>query len=76
MVWGYISTCDAGNLHIWKESITTERHIYVQVLEQHVLQSRQHPERPWIFHISLRQCYYTTYFIHYNSMALIDESRC
>jgi len=44
-VWGSISAYGTGNLHIWKGSINSER--YVQVLEQHMLQSFS--GKAWIF---------------------------
>ncbi len=39
MVWGCMSACGTGSLHIWKGTINAER--YIQVLEQHVLPSRR-----------------------------------
>ncbi len=39
MVWGCMSACGMGSLHIWKDTINTER--YFQVLEQHMLPSRR-----------------------------------
>ncbi len=36
MVWGCMSVCGMGSLHIWKGTINAER--YIQVLEQHMLQ--------------------------------------
>uniref|UniRef100_A0A9J8ACE9 Transposase Tc1-like domain-containing protein n=1 Tax=Cyprinus carpio carpio TaxID=630221 RepID=A0A9J8ACE9_CYPCA len=33
MVWGCMSACGMGSLHIWKGTINAER--YIQVLEQH-----------------------------------------
>ena len=49
MVWGCISAYNMVSLHIWKGTINAER--YIQVLEQHLLASRQHlfPGRPCIF---------------------------
>ncbi len=38
MVWGCMSACGMGSLHIWKGTINAER--YIQVLEQHMLPSR------------------------------------
>ncbi len=35
MVWGCMSACGMGSLHIWKGTINAER--YIQVLEQHML---------------------------------------
>uniref|UniRef100_A0A8C1MEZ4 tRNA-specific adenosine deaminase 1 n=1 Tax=Cyprinus carpio TaxID=7962 RepID=A0A8C1MEZ4_CYPCA len=34
MVWGCMSACGMGSLHIWKGTINAER--YIQVLEQHI----------------------------------------
>ncbi|KAK3536187.1 hypothetical protein QTP70_035034, partial [Hemibagrus guttatus] len=42
MVWGCMSACGMGSLHIWKGTINAER--YIQVLEQHLLPSRR-PEQ-------------------------------
>ncbi len=39
MVWGCMSACGMGSLHIWKGTINVER--YIQVLEQHMLPSRR-----------------------------------
>ncbi len=39
MVWGCMSVCDMGSLHILKGTINAER--YIQVLEQHMLPSRR-----------------------------------
>uniref|UniRef100_A0A9J8BUB0 Tc1-like transposase DDE domain-containing protein n=1 Tax=Cyprinus carpio carpio TaxID=630221 RepID=A0A9J8BUB0_CYPCA len=39
MVWGCISACGMGSLHIWKGTINAET--YIQVLEQHMLLSRR-----------------------------------
>ncbi len=39
MVWGCMSACGMGSLHIWKGTINAER--YIQVLEQHMLPSRR-----------------------------------
>ncbi len=39
MVWGCMSVCGMGSLHIWKGTINAER--YIQVLEQHMLPSRR-----------------------------------
>ncbi len=39
MVWGCMSACDMGSLHIWKGTINAER--YIQVLKQHMLPSRR-----------------------------------
>ncbi len=49
MVWGCMSACGMGSLHIWKGTINTER--YIQVLEQHMLPSRRRlfQGRPCIF---------------------------
>ncbi len=49
MVWGCMSACGMGSLHIWKGTINAER--YIQVLEQHMLPSRHHlfQGRPFIF---------------------------
>ncbi len=49
MVWGCMSACGMGNLHIWKGTINAER--YIQVLEQHMLPSRRRlfQGRPCIF---------------------------
>uniref|UniRef100_A0A8C1ZAB2 Tc1-like transposase DDE domain-containing protein n=1 Tax=Cyprinus carpio TaxID=7962 RepID=A0A8C1ZAB2_CYPCA len=49
MVWGCMSACGMGSLHIWKGSINAER--YIQVLEQHMLLSRRRlfQGRPSIF---------------------------
>ncbi len=49
MVWGCMSACGMGSLHIWKGTINAER--YIQVLEQHMLPSRHHlfQGRPCIF---------------------------
>ncbi len=49
MVWGCISACGMGSLHIWKGRINAER--YIQVLEQHMLPSRRRlfQGRPCIF---------------------------
>ncbi len=49
MVWGCMSVCGMGNLHIWKGTINAER--YIQVLEQHMLPSRRRlfQGRPCIF---------------------------
>ncbi len=49
MVWGCMSACGMGSLHIWKGTINAER--YIQVLEQHMLPSRRHlfQGRPCIF---------------------------
>ncbi len=49
MVWGCMSACGMGSLHIWKGTINAER--YIQVLEQHMLQSRRRlfQGRPCIF---------------------------
>lgn len=49
MVWGCISACGMGSLHIWKDTINAER--YIQVLEQHMLPSRRRlfQGRPCIF---------------------------
>ncbi len=49
MVWGCMSACGMGSLHIWKGTINAERHI--QVLEQHMIPSRCHlfQGRPFIF---------------------------
>ncbi len=38
MVWGCMSACGMGSLHIWKGTINAER--YIRVLEQHMLPSR------------------------------------
>ncbi len=48
MVWGCMSACGMGSLHIWK-GINAER--YIQVLEQHMLPSRRRlfQGRPCIF---------------------------
>ena len=35
MVWGCMSACGMGSLHVWKGTINAENH--VQVLEQHML---------------------------------------
>ncbi len=49
MVWGCMSACGMGSLHIWKGTINPER--YIQVLEQHMLPSRRRlfQGRPCIF---------------------------
>ncbi len=49
MVWGCMSACGMGSLHIWKGTINAER--YIQVLEQHTLPSRHRlfQGRPCIF---------------------------
>ncbi len=49
MVWGCMSVCGMGSLHIWKGTINAER--YIQVLEQHMLPSRRRlfQGRPCIF---------------------------
>uniref|UniRef100_A0A8C1MQE8 Transposase Tc1-like domain-containing protein n=1 Tax=Cyprinus carpio TaxID=7962 RepID=A0A8C1MQE8_CYPCA len=48
MVWGCMSACGMGSLHIWKGTINAER--YIQVLEQHMLPSRHlFQGRPCIF---------------------------
>ncbi len=49
MVWGCMSACGMGSLHIWKGTINAER--YIQVLEQHMLPSRRRlfQGRPYIF---------------------------
>ncbi len=49
MVWGCMSACGMGSLHIWKGTINAERNI--QVLEQHMLPSRRRlfQGRPCIF---------------------------
>ncbi len=49
MVWGCMSACGMGSLHIWKSTINAER--YIQVLEQHMLPSRRRlfQGRPCIF---------------------------
>ncbi|KAK3521044.1 hypothetical protein QTP86_015585, partial [Hemibagrus guttatus] len=49
MVWGCMSACGMGSLHIWKGTINAER--YIQVLEQHMLPSRCRlfQGRPFIF---------------------------
>ncbi len=49
MVWGCMSACGMGSLHIWKGTINAER--YIQVLEQHMLPSRRRlfMGRPCIF---------------------------
>uniref|UniRef100_A0A8C1DR28 Tc1-like transposase DDE domain-containing protein n=1 Tax=Cyprinus carpio carpio TaxID=630221 RepID=A0A8C1DR28_CYPCA len=49
MVWGFMSACGMGSLHIWKGTINAER--YIQVLEQHMLPSRHRlfQGRPCIF---------------------------
>uniref|UniRef100_A0A8C1CAG7 Tc1-like transposase DDE domain-containing protein n=1 Tax=Cyprinus carpio carpio TaxID=630221 RepID=A0A8C1CAG7_CYPCA len=49
MVWGCMSACGMGSLHIWKGTINAER--YIQVLEQHILPSRRRlfQGRPCIF---------------------------
>uniref|UniRef100_A0A9J7X4R8 Transposase n=1 Tax=Cyprinus carpio carpio TaxID=630221 RepID=A0A9J7X4R8_CYPCA len=49
MVWGCMSACGMGSLHIWKGTINAER--YIQVLEQHMLLSRRRlfQGRPCIF---------------------------
>uniref|UniRef100_A0A8C2KV30 Tc1-like transposase DDE domain-containing protein n=1 Tax=Cyprinus carpio TaxID=7962 RepID=A0A8C2KV30_CYPCA len=39
MVWGCMSACGMGSLHIWKGTINAER--YIQVLEQQMLPSRR-----------------------------------
>ncbi len=48
-VWGCMSACGMGSLHIWKGTINAER--YIQVLEQHMLPSRRRlfQGRPCIF---------------------------
>ncbi len=38
-IWGCMSACGMGSLHIWKGTINAER--YIQVLEQHMLPSRR-----------------------------------
>uniref|UniRef100_A0A9J8BED6 Tc1-like transposase DDE domain-containing protein n=1 Tax=Cyprinus carpio carpio TaxID=630221 RepID=A0A9J8BED6_CYPCA len=55
MVWGCISACGMGSLHIWKGTINAER--YIQILEQHMLPSRRRlfQGRPCIFqHVNAR----------------------
>ncbi len=49
MVWGCMSACGMGSLHIWKGTINAER--YIQVLKQHMLPSRRRlfQGRPCIF---------------------------
>ncbi len=49
MVWGCMSACGMGSLHIWKGTINAER--YIQVLEKHMLPSRRRlfQGRPCIF---------------------------
>ncbi len=49
MVWGCMSACGMGSLHIWKGTINAER--YIQILEQHMLPSRRRlfQGRPCIF---------------------------
>ncbi len=49
MVWGCMSACGMGSLHIWKGTINAER--YIQVIEQHMLPSRRRlfQGRPCIF---------------------------
>ena len=49
MVWGCMSACGMGSLHVWKGTINAEN--YVQVLEQHMLPSRRHlfQGRPCLF---------------------------
>ncbi len=64
MVWGCMSACGMGSLHIWKGTINAER--YIQVLEQHMLPSRRRlfQGRPCIFqHDNARP----TYCINYTS---------
>uniref|UniRef100_A0AAR2KV54 Tc1-like transposase DDE domain-containing protein n=1 Tax=Pygocentrus nattereri TaxID=42514 RepID=A0AAR2KV54_PYGNA len=49
MVWGCVSAHDMGNLHICEGTINAER--YIQVLEQHMLPSKQRlfQGRPCLF---------------------------
>ncbi len=49
LIWGCMSACGIGSLHIWKGTINAER--YIQVLEQHMLPSRRRlfQGRPCIF---------------------------
>ena len=49
MVWGCMSACGMGSLHIWKGTINADS--YIQVLEQHMLPSRRRlfQGRPCIF---------------------------
>uniref|UniRef100_A0A9J7X381 Uncharacterized protein n=1 Tax=Cyprinus carpio carpio TaxID=630221 RepID=A0A9J7X381_CYPCA len=60
MVWGCMSACGMGSLHILKGTINAER--YIQVLEQHMLPSRRclFQGRPCIFqHDNARQHSYS-----------------
>uniref|UniRef100_A0AAY4DHR7 Insertion element IS150 protein InsJ-like helix-turn-helix domain-containing protein n=1 Tax=Denticeps clupeoides TaxID=299321 RepID=A0AAY4DHR7_9TELE len=40
LVWGCMSVCGMGSLHVWKGTINAEK--YIQLLEQHMLPSRRH----------------------------------
>ena len=49
MVWGCVNTSGISNLHICEGTIKDEK--YIQVLEQHMLPSKQHlfQGRPYLF---------------------------
>uniref|UniRef100_A0AAR2L1I4 Transposase Tc1-like domain-containing protein n=1 Tax=Pygocentrus nattereri TaxID=42514 RepID=A0AAR2L1I4_PYGNA len=49
MVWGCVSAHGMGNLHICEGTINAER--YIQVLEQHMLPSKQHNAKPHSAHV-------------------------
>ncbi len=67
MVWGCMSACGMGSLHIWKGTINAER--YIQVLEQHMLPSRRRlfQGRPCIFQHD-KSTYFSLKMIHFLSL--------
>ncbi len=66
MVWGCMSACGMGSLHIWKGTINAEK--YIQVLEQHMLPIQTSSLSGKTLHFPTWQCQ-TTYCINYNIIA-------
>ncbi len=79
MVWGCMSACGMGSLHIWKGTINAER--YIQVLEQHMLPSRRRlfQGRPCIFqHDNVRPhtASITTSWLHRRRIRVLKWPAC
>uniref|UniRef100_A0AAR2J4N9 Tc1-like transposase DDE domain-containing protein n=1 Tax=Pygocentrus nattereri TaxID=42514 RepID=A0AAR2J4N9_PYGNA len=79
MVWGYVSAHGMGNLHICEGTINAER--YIQVLEQHMLPSKQRlfQGRPCLFqqdNAKPHSARVTTAWLHSKRMRVLDWPAC
>ncbi len=76
MVWGCMSACGMGSLHIWKGTINAER--YIQVLEQH-MEHRLFQGRPCIFQLDNARPHtasITTSWLHRRRIRVLKWPAC